>query len=338
MIKNLKRLSALLLALAMIFASMTVVCAAEEAALPIKVEHKPTEGNALVVSGTLDLERAGTELILRFVKDGDCKFVEFTRTAFAEDGETVVYTFPTIMLPNSLTSGNYTVEVSGAELSSPLTAPFEYNGADRALDALEKIDAARSTKTVGNVITSNNDEEIPYAEILGIQIDVYNGFANYGKAAFEERMAVMSYTLPTGFGTNEDKEKITEALGIFDEAYKEAIALGLFADADSKADFDAWYAKYYNEYGFGYDPDDPNDPNRKITEVLEATRADDDFIRRIKEATEPMTKAEIQEFLYNSAVLSTIASKTDYEIEKFNDASEDIYTNFSKASKITACL
>lgn len=341
--KKVKRLFALLLALTVIFTSISVVCATEEVAPQIKVEHRPTEGNTLIVTGTLDLERAGTDLILRFVKGTECKFVEFTTTTFAEDGETVIYTFPAMLLPNSLTSGNYTIEVSGEELSQPITYPFEYNGADRTLDALTKINAARSTKTVGSVITSNNDEEIPYVEILGIkgsesitQIDVYNGFGDYGKAAFEERMAVMSYTLPTGFGTNEDKAAITAALEIFTEAYEEAISLGLFAEADSKADFDAWYAKYYKKYEFD------KAPNDKITEVLEATRADDDFIRRIKEATEPMTKAEVQTFLYNSAALSTIASKTNDEIVRMLFAFDDEGSYFegldpeSEYSKLSA--
>ncbi|MBQ3573026.1 MAG: S-layer homology domain-containing protein [Clostridia bacterium] len=308
MLKNFKRLSALMLAFAMIFTSV-VVCATEERASQIEVDHKPAEGNAVIVNGTLDLERAGTDLILRFVKDGICEFVEFTKTTFAEDGKTVVYTFPDILLPNSLKSGKYTIEISGEELTNPITSEFEYNGADRTLDALTKIAAAKITKSVGGVITSNSAEEIPYSKILGITIDAYSNFSDNGKAAFEERMAGMTYTLPTGFGTAEDKDAISKALEIFTNAYEEAIALGLFADADSKADFDTWYDKYYKAYKFD------KAPNDKITDKLEATRADDDFIRRITEATKPMTKEEVQKYLYNSALLSTIVSKTSDEIE-----------------------
>ena len=265
-----------------------------------------TENSSLVVKGTLDATRAGGELVFRFIdSDGADVLLDTTTTKFDSEGN-VVYEFDPILMPTDLDSGTYTMVVSGQDTNPPITKEFVFNGPDIIRKVLLAIQTAQTTKTVGAELLKSTDE-IPNVDILGIDLTEYSGFDAVGKVAFEEIMDDATYVLPNGYIDPADKTAIQEQLSKFIGEFKQGIASGLFAEASNSQDVKAWLDTYYNTFGF--------DANAEITAILNATKTDKDFVDRIVAKTEPLTIEQIKDYLYRSALLSTIRHKTDSDTQ-----------------------
>lgn len=260
-----------------------------------------TEAGALHVTGTLDVTRAGADLVFRFKSFSNSDiFLDTTTTKFDSEGN-VVYEFDPILVPTSLESGVYTVEISGEDTNPPITDTFIFNGPDIVRVVLLAIKTAQTTKTVGDELLKSTSG-IPNADVLGINLTEYNSFGLVGKAAFEEIMNDATYVLPDGHTDPDDKNAIQQQLSKFVSEFKQGIASGLFAEANDAQKVKSWLDTNYEVFGFN--------ANVEITAVLNATKTDQDFINRIISKTEPMTIEQIKDYLYRSALLSTIRHKT----------------------------
>jgi len=285
---------------------------------------------ALTVKGNLDLERASSNVILRFIdSEENTKFVLQEKSKFSQDEKSVEYIF-NILLPENLESGDYNIKVSCEEINKALEISFQFNGYDRILKALKEVDEARTTKTVGSVI-SGNIGEVMASEILGIttksesypySIEDYMGLKSDGKIAFEEIMDNYIYFLPENFETDENKERILDELDAFLLEYRDGIASGKFADIKDSAAFEKWYNDYYELYEFN--SPEKEAPDIGITDIVKATKDEENFIKRVSEQIAPMSVDEIRSFIYESAVLSYIKTNTPAEVQslllKYDDS------------------
>lgn len=312
------------LGIAAIFLCVTIMASAAE---PTIVTD--TENRAITVSGKIEGEtRKGTTLIFKLTDSSDnVIYADYTNSKFDEN-KNVVYEFEKLFLPADFVSGTYKVYVSGAELTEPQVAIYEYSGPDRILEVLKAISLADK---VGSVLPLQTDGIYNHV-ILGVDIAEFNSLGAVGELAFENIMDELIFDLPESYMTDSEKEKIQTGLTNFLAKYKRAIAAGFFAVADDSEEVSGWIEKYYDYLGFNVSTD--------ITTVLNATKSDGDFVNRIAKKTAPMTIDEIKAYMYESALLSTICEKTDSEVKNvilgfptYFPIDEDAYDDLISADK-----
>ena len=303
----------------------------------------PGSDNSIVVTGTISgATRGNSMLVARLLDEGGKEvYIDYTYTE-KKDGA-ITYAFPELFLPSRLTSGVYTLVISGEDLAEPIEKVWEYNGHDRKLKVLDLIQQTAGTETtIASVLSGTIDGDIPHTDVLAIlDFDVYKGFGTAGKAAFEDIITddvleSIFAALPQkeedgeyvvdldAYGTDSEKEKIDTALGIFKSAYYDAIASGLFAEISSVADFKAWYDAYYKNYGF--DTEEEEAPNKGVTAIVNAVKEKSEFTQIVKEKSSSLEIQEIKEVIYDSAMLAYIKTKTAGEVRSllldFDDAGE----------------
>jgi len=324
----------------------TIMSIAAEIEEPNTVIITPGVDNSIIVEGVIaEANRGNSMLVIRFVNEnGEEIYMDYTYTE-KKDG-VVTYEFPELFLPSKLQSGVYKIVISGEDIVEPLEKEWEYNGHDRKLKVLDLIQkTSGTTETVASVLSGLTDVTIANTDILAItDFEVYKGFGKYGQEAFEaiitdDILKKIFDELPhktvdgklivdlDAYGTADEKEKIDEALKIFRSAYNDAIAAGLFAEAKSLADFEKWYSNYY--IGYKFDSEVEEKPNVGITTILNAVKGKTEFINRISKKTDALTIQEIKEYIYESAILSYIETKTIGEIQvllhNFDDKDEFFY-------------
>jgi len=335
MIKKFSKTFVLLIAIVIMCTSFVLVSAEDTTSVAADTINKKFDPDNVCIEvwGTLKTNRAGTNLLLRMLDEsGDEVFVEYTTTRFSvgeSEPKVVEYNFGKVMLPADLPSGNYRIEVSGHDIKPYLQTSYEFSGDDRILKVMLAVEAAQKSNTVGTVILGEIDG-ILNKDILDIEVEDYESFGENGKKAFENIMKDVTYTLPddpSHYVDPVDKEAIKDARKTFRAEYKKAIASGLFAEATDSEKVASWLAKYYEDSDLKLNED------ATITEWLAETKTDADFIRRISEATAPMTIDEIKDYIYESVLLSVIKSKSDKDVKKILFEEEKLEKYFPGLNK-----
>ena len=221
---------------------------------------------SIVVSGALETTRAKTDLILRMKDTGGNDILAETTTSFFRGSE-VVYEFDKILLPESLSSGNYTLEISGEELSNPITTPYEYIGPDRILAILRTI---RDASNIGSAISTN-------AAALSLDVSDYGLLNNDGLALFETIMSRVTYNLPDTHEGDANREKIKNETTKLFNAYDNAICVALFESIEDAADLSAWVGEYYNALGFNIEDTSTAYSEVVITSYYETVKTGEAF-------------------------------------------------------------
>lgn len=256
-----------------------------------------TDGS-ISVSGSLDTERAKTQLILR-LKDssGTDVLAEFTTSRF--QGDEIVFEFEKILLPWDLDSGSYTVEITGAELENPIIENYEHIGTDRVLEILANI---RDASDMGS-------EMKKYSHELALDMSDYDLLEQDGYVLFEDIMEDLELELPETHIGDENREKInTETEKLF-ESYKNAVCLALFESISDKDDASLWLNRYYKALGFDAENDKTEYSEKKITGYFEDVKDTDTFVQKLKDAKSLDTVEKVKAYVYESTLLSVIAEK-----------------------------
>lgn len=289
--------------------------------------------DSVAISGTLDTDRAGTDLILRMQNaSGQDVLAAFATGRFKND--TVVFEFDDILLPKTLTSGSYRVVISGEELTQPIVTTYEYVGADMLLPILTQVKGAAE---VGAVLSAN-------AQALSLDMADYNALTPEGKQLFETLMKKISYDLPESYESDADRAKIKAETAKLLTAYQDAICLALFESIDSTADAAAWLDRYYQALGFDVENPETEYSEKELTDYLNTVRSGAAFSQKLTAATGLDSVEKIKDCLYESALLSVIAEKRSSVVQdmvlKFAslfNLDETAYNALS-ASKQSSCF
>ncbi len=253
---------------------------------------------SVIVSGNLETSRARTDLILR-MKDGSGNDILAEATTSFFQGGDVVYEFDKILLPESLVSGDYTFEITGQELTAPITAPYKYIGPDRILAILRII---KDASNIGSALSTNAAE-------LSLDISDYSLLSADGAAMFETVMSRVSYNLPDSHEGEANREQIkAETKKLFD-AYADAICISLFESIEDASDVSAWLTRYYDALGFNADAGETEYSESVITSYLETVKTSETFKNKLVVADNLDTVDKIKSYVYESALLSVIAEK-----------------------------
>lgn len=289
-----KSFTAFLAAAFLLINLLTVSAAA--AAAP-KLESDVTD-DSVVISGTLELSRFGTNLLLTMKNStGGEILVEFTTTV-PKEGK-VTYQFPKILLPTSLLSGTYTFEITGEELASPIQIPYEFFGPDIMLSILEDV---RDCTNVAAELETNK-------VALGIDTSVFTGFTTEGAALFETVMKRVVYDLPASYTSDEDKAKIKAEVQKLMAAYNDAVCLASFESITDATKAAAWLNTYYTALGFGAENAGTSYSEVTVTSYLNSVKASNSFVGRLKSAKGLDTKDKVKAYLYENALLSVVKEK-----------------------------
>lgn len=286
--------------IALAVCAFQLMCGFSVSADTAKLKADVTD-DSIEISGTLSTSRAKSDLILRMVDSTDNEiFADFTSSWFR--GDEVVFEFDKILLPKTLTSGDYTFLITGEDVELPIRVPYTYVGSDKLLEILTDLSNADK---VGNVISKN-------ASALGLDMTAYNTFGDEEsdeKKLFEAIMAKNNYDLPSGSESDADRAKIKAEIQKLISSFDEAICLSLFEAIDSSGDATEWLKLYYEELEF--DEDDPatSYSESDITDYLETVKSGKTFAKKLSEAKGLDSKEKVREYIYESALLSVIADK-----------------------------
>lgn len=279
-------------------------CVISASAAEITVDVDIAE-EAITVSGMLDTNRAKTDLILKMTDtNGNLILTEFA-TSYLKNGD-IVFKFPKILLPKTLSGGIYSVQVSGADFASPIVAVYEHVDLYTLLNILKEVS---TSSAVGETICN-------YAKALQIDTADYKALSADGRSLFENVMRLTKYELPENADGDADKAKIKEQVKKLQKAYHDSICLALFESIGSKKTALAWLERYYHELGFDRDNASTAYDEKKIAEYMESVKQADAFSNRLIQSKSLATLSEVRDFLNESTLLTVISEKTGSEVKE----------------------
>lgn len=303
----------------------------------ISIDVRSTDGNGISVSGSIDVPKGNRELLLRFLdQSGNEKYVASCKTVYS-NGE-VTFAFDTFIVDmNYLTSGEYTVIISGPDLTEPQSVLYTYRSPAERLEALKTLETASESNEVGAIVEALES----CANILELDAgfkDVVNkdeeNKNNDGTKALEARLREdVEYDLDGAedeYG-NIDTAVLDVHISAIKEALEDGIAAGLFVSANSRADVSKWMDNYYDKFNFADGHDRDNDDAETEEERVDLAKNADEgtetfyfnkvrnsenFVNRIIKYEGTPKREDIKKFIYESSLLAGIYSETDTEVEK----------------------
>lgn len=288
-----KKLFALLTALFLLFNLLT----ASVWALTPKLESDISD-DSVAISGTLDLNRFGTNILLVMKDSSGNEILADSVETFIKSGE-IVYQFPKILLPSNLKSGKYIFEISGEDIPEPIQITYDFVGADLLLGILESV---RDSENVAETLKNNH-------KALGLDTTVLDDFQTEGLTIFEKVMNEVSYDLPDGYDSEEDKAKIKLETKKLISAYNDAVCFASFESIDDSGKAKSWLDTYYAALEFNVDDSETSYSEKLITDYLNTVKNGSFFVNRLKTATELDSKEKIQAYIYETALLAVVAEK-----------------------------
>lgn len=319
-----KKIFALALA-AIIGCTSFAVVAAEETSVNVPViTPDPTE-NSITVSGTIQEATVANSTLIMYIYHTETvegtevtvdDHMGYTQTYKDASGK-IAYTFPEIFLPTTFASDTYTIEITGEDLNAPIKYDYDYKSDKDKLKYIKELKtAAEDTSATKNdvLFTAFADN---YGK-LGISVDGLDtiGADASGKLAFVTILRDdVDYGTPPADNADLDDivpYNITVIQNLIDASF-DAEAAAKFVMIKTVGDALSWYDAYYSALDF----DDEAVDTGKVTKYVKDVKGTADFAERLAKAQAPITIDEIREYIYESAVLATIAdeTKTVTEIE-----------------------
>lgn len=314
------------LALAAIIGSTSCVAIAAEGAsanVPV-ITPNPTE-NSITVSGTIqEATVANSTLIIYMyhtetVEDTEVivdDHMDYTQTYKDANGK-IAYEFPEIFLPTTFVSNLLKIEITGEDLNAPIKYDYDYKSDTDKLKYIKELKTAAedATETKDSVLFNKFAERY---EALGLPVDgvAAIGADVDGKKAFVTILRDdVDYKTPP-LDTAELATIVDyniDIIGQLINASFDAEAAAKFVMIKTTGDALAWYNAFYTELDF----DDEAVDTDKVTKYVKNVKGTADFAARLAKAQAPITIEEIKDYVYESAVLATIAdeTKTATEIE-----------------------
>lgn len=290
--------------------------------------------NSITVSGQLDLsvKRGGDLLLLRFIDEGENKessaddtdllaaYTTTVRTSDGNGGYVVTFAFNSIYLPNDLESDAYKIVVSGEDLATPLTDSYTYSNPYTILNSIKNLKTAfASQDPIASAQAFKNE-----ATMLGVSTADYNllktdvARGNFGSILLSH---VDFGTLP---GEDANRVEISEynssVIVSLTTAANKAASVALLVDVTDYTSFENWYNKHYTALGLD---------NGAYTSVVKKVMKKSDFVRRISAVNDYITEDEIDDVIYNSALLAAICELSDSEVKTIMQSYPEKFTGIN---------
>ena len=313
-----KKVICIFLAFAMIFAVVPSVFAANEVEFTVSSD----ESNYYTVSGTVNSTLLNIPLTL-MVTDEDGKFVCGFQTVAdtLQDGK-AYFSFEPFQFPSSVLSGKYYFTISGRYVTT--TSPKEevFNGPDKLFGLLKNIQEAiaeKNTEKLINAFLADTDGTLikDLSQLKALAVD--------GRSLFGTVMQKITITLPDGYETDEQKEQITQQRDIVQNQYRDAIAIGSFADISNQNQFTAWDTEYFSKYHLGEDDSATAQDESRMVSYYNEIKTDADFLNRIYSLNTLTTFSEIQQGLLQNALLSCIIVQYQSKTREIIDAFPSLF-------------
>lgn len=299
-----------------IFAILTalLLCASALPVAAATVEVSFDAGaNGIDVTGTVPEATKGGDDLLLLVEDEEGKGIlsAVTKSEYS-DGE-VVYTFDKQLMSADLLSGPYTVTVSGRSFTAPVQTTFTYTNPVMVYNALKDLyDNMADGKTAAQLWGSFNTN----ADALGLDATYSSELtSDDGKATFAALLKTVERNLPVDYTYGVEVAAEIEKVKV---VARKASGAAAFAEITDSADFEEWYAEFYEEFGYNDDTEEAEGAEEDdVTPKLISVKSKEAFVRRIVAAGGTLDLDKIKDVLYESALLAIIETGTDTEVQKF---------------------
>jgi len=279
--------------------------------LPVAAYHDITisssydeENDAVLVSGTIDSQKANIPLTLE-ITDPNGNFAAAAQTVALRNGQGVVgYQFEAVKLPNWTPGGDYTITVSGHYVENAKVAVLNLPGAEGKLSLVEDLMASDTPY----------DEALTNAILFAADSEKLEDLSPKGQRVFNQVMADKTYDLPETVVSEEEVEQFKTAFLQISADIEAALGVAEFNDLAGVADVKAWIAEYYKTYGFDTDSEATEESEKKITEFVMLVQDEEEYLERLQEAGTLTETEDIQNALYEAALLTTVSTQNDFHV------------------------
>ena len=294
-----KRCICILLSVFMLLTMYTVASA--QTTIDVNAEFS-FDKNAIIVSGTVNSERANVKLVLEINDpNGKLVYADATTAMFNEEKTGLEFEFePIVIHPKNIT-GTYTIHVSGNRVGKAQSVSYEFEGADNQLTALKAFVDAQAAK---------NDSALSLAIVthgttLGIDHSTYGKLGEDGVRAVNQILYSKTYTVPTEPLSENWIEIVQQSLNSLRADFANALVIGDFNDASTDTDIKSWLTSY----GSAFAEDDPltDDSEDDLYPYISVAMNDvNKLSTRISNIDLYLSMDEIRTALYEQSLLSII--------------------------------
>ena len=299
------------------FLNITAISSFAEDSITVNPIIYTAEDNAFSVSGVVNHNRDRLPMTLTIQKGDEILAIsEILATGRTDDG--VPFEFPPVNVEQTLTSGTLSFKINVARVGYATTKTFEYFGADKRLEAMQKLEEAlqaeNKTLFVGYVHT--------YKDSLGIDIQKFDDLSDANEEIATRNLMTKRYTLPIDYSTPQNCDLIQKAIKEFNEQYEEAIVLAEFFEAANAAELKSWYETNKDVYSLAADVSDTAADESKMTSYFESILENQAFLSRRANISGVVNIKELNSAMKQQAILQTIADSNQYAVR-------NVLTDFS---------
>lgn len=301
----------------LMFLNITAISSFAEDSITVNPIIYTAEDNAFSVSGVVNHNRDRLPMTLTIQKGAEILAIsEILATGRTDDG--VPFEFPPVNVEQTLTSGTLSFKINVARVGYATTKTFEYFGADKRLEAMQKLEEAlqaeNKTLFVGYVHT--------YKDSLGIDIQKFDDLSDANEEITTRNLMTKRYTLPIDYSTPQNCDLIQKAIKEFNEQYKEAITLAEFFEATNISALKIWYETNKDVYSLAADVSVTPADESKMTPYFEGVLENEGFLSRKANITNVVNIKELNSAMKQQAILQTIADSNQYAVR-------NVLTDFS---------
>ena len=291
------------------FLNITAISSFAEDSITVNPIIYTAEDNAFSVSGVVNHNRDRLPMTLTIQKGAEILAIsEILATGRTDNG--VPFEFPPVNVEQTLTSGTLSFKITAARVGYSTTETFEYFGADKRLEAMQKLEEAlqaeNKTLFVGYVHT--------YKDSLGIDIQKFDDLSDANEEIATRNLMTKRYTLPIDYSTPQNCDLIQKAIKEFNEQYKEAITLAEFFEATNISALKTWYETNKDVYGLAADVSDTAADESKMTSYFENVLENQAFLSRRANISGVGNIKELNSAMKHQAILQTIADSNQYAV------------------------
>lgn len=271
------------------------------------------ENNSLTVKGNIRSSRDRIPMTLVVKQNGSIVAMAEILAAGINEGM-VSYSFDSVKLNRMLPDGELVIAVSADMVRLSCNTTYEYVGIASQYKALLNLNEAAATgkpaEVLGAVITD--------WQALGIDIAGLNGFSEEVRLIAAGTM-MKTYDLPDECKSEEDIQKIKEALGEFDKVYAKGIAVGEFFAKSSTEGMSKWYDTYKDTYGLAVDIAGTAENEQEMLVYVTAALKDESFALRRNNMKDVGSIEELALSIYHQAILHNAEKGNSYVVRNVID-------------------
>ena len=289
--------------------NMTSICGLAADNISLNPIVFSAEDNSITVSGIVDDNRDRIPMTLSIKKGGEIIAAsEILAVGVTNAG--VAFEFPAAKLNATTTSGTLDITVVAGRVNWNSSTTFEFSGADKRLEAMQKLEEAltanNSTDFIGYIHT--------YENVLGIDVSQYDNLSDQSKTIAQRNLMTRRYTLPADYSTPENCHLIQTAVKGFNEQYKEMLALTEFFEISSVAQLKNWYEDNKEQYGLTDDDEETEADETEMISYFEGVLSTNAYLARRESMVSVNSMKELNRVMKHQAILQTIEDSNQYVV------------------------